>query len=126
MKKKPARKLVFSTLDPQKRTVYFYDDTWEHIKKEHPEVRGGSTRHRDVKGIRTIRSTVEDPLTITHDQTRNALSYADYTTSGLYFKVIAKIDDKANVCTVSTAYLTPDQPKGSVIWQQNKAKRRKS
>lgn len=32
MSKKPARKLIFSTLDPQKRTVEFYDDTWSHIK----------------------------------------------------------------------------------------------
>jgi len=124
--KKPARKLIFSTLDPQERRVDFYDDTWRHIKEEHPEVRGGMTRHRDVKGIKTIRSTVEAPLMITHDETRNALTYADFTNSGLYFKVITKIADKVDVCTVSTAYLTSDEPKGNVIWQRSTAKRRKS
>jgi hypothetical protein len=126
MSKKPARKLIFSIPDPQQRTVEFYNDTWEHIKKTHPEVKGGTTRHPDVKGIKTIRSTVEVPLRITHDETRNALTYVDFTISGLYFKVITKIADKVNVCTVSTAYLTSDQPKGNVIWQRSTAKRQKS
>ena len=120
------RKKIFSTFDPQKRKVDFFNDTWEHIKKRHPEVRGGTTRHPDVKGIKTIRSTVEAPLMITHDQTRNALTYADFTKLGWYFKVIAKIADMPNMCTVSTAYFTPDQPKGKVIWQRSTAKRQKS
>jgi hypothetical protein len=63
---------------------------------------------------------------ITRDETRNALTYADFTYSGLYFKVITEISDKLNVCIVNTAYITPDQPKGNVIWQRSTAKRQKS
>jgi hypothetical protein len=126
MSEKPARKLIFSILDPQKRRVEFYDDTWGHIKEGHSEVRGSTTQHRDVKGIQTIRSTVEAPLMITQEESRNSLTYADLTISGKYFKVIAKIADKVDVCVVSTAYITWDQPKGKVIWQRSKAKRPKS
>lgn len=125
MSKKPAGKLIFSTLDPQKRRVEFYDDTWRHIKGGHSEVRGSTTQHREVKGIQTIKSTVEAPLMITQDESRNSLTYADFTISGKYFKVIAKIADKADVCVVSTAYMTWNYPKGKVIWQRSKAKCRK-
>jgi hypothetical protein len=114
----PKSKVIVSTTDPEGRTVNFSDGTWDHIKKDHPEMK----QH----GLTRLKSTVEKPEYITHNETRVSIIYSDFMSSYLYIHVITGIDTASdNVCNVRTSYLSPTLPKGDVIWARQSQKKSK-
>ena len=112
---KNDKEIIWVTTDPQGRAVSIHNTTWQHIKEKHKEIRGF--------GLKRIKSTVEKPFSIVHNETRCAIIYTDYTTSDLLFNVLTRANESLSQCTVSTAYLTSKAPKGHLIWQQNPKKK---
>lgn len=117
-RRNPKNKVIVSTTDPEGRTVYFSDGTWSHIKKDHPEMK----QH----GLKRLKSTVEKPEYITHNETRASIIYSDFMSSYLYIHVITGIDPaNDDVCNVRTSYLSTTLPKGDVIWARQSQKKNK-
>jgi len=101
-----SRRVIFKVTDPQGRGVIFHDDTWRHIKSEHPE----------ITNYKRIKTTAMNPYIILRSPLRSSIIYVDCTQLHLYFNVFTRIDETLNECTVSSAYLTPYLPSGDRIW----------
>ncbi len=104
------KRVYFSTTDPEGRTIFLYSDTWDHIKKGHPEIRG----------VQEVKSIIQNPETITEISTRTSLAYTKIARSDLYVNVYAKMDDTYREGQVSTAFLQAKHPDGKVIWSRRK------
>lgn len=105
------KRVYFSTTDPEGRTIYLYSDTWDHIKKGHPEIRG----------VQEVKSIIQNPDTITETSRKTSLAYTKIARSDLYVNVYAKMDDNTyQEGQVSTAFLQANLPDGKVIWTQRK------
>jgi hypothetical protein len=88
-------KVYFSATDPEGRAIDLHQDTWYHIKEEHPEIRG----------TQEVKSTIQKPDLITEIVSRTSLAYTKISRSDLYVNVYAKMDDTYGKGRVSTAYL---------------------
>ena len=104
-------KVFFTATDPEGRTIHLHENTWHHIKKGHPEIRG----------VGEVKSVIQKPQVITEIPGRTSLAYTKISRSDLYVNVYAKMDDTyLKEGRVSSAYLTSKMPKGDVIWTSKK------
>ena len=101
--------LIFTTTDPEERTVHLRRKTLGHIKQKHPELKTSAQE---------IRSTIERPDFITEISTRQSLAYTKVSRINLYLNVYAKMDDTYTKGQVSTTFLQTSPPRGYVIWQR--------
>ena len=99
-------KVYFSSTDPEGRNIDLHEETWDHIKGKHPE----------IKGTHEVKSTIQDPDFITEISSRTSLAYTKIARSDLHVNVYAKMDDTYSKGKVSTAFLTSKPPRGAVIW----------
>jgi hypothetical protein len=99
-------KVYFSSTDPEGRTIDLHENTWNHIKEKHPE----------IKSPQEIKSTIQKPDIITEDSSRTSLAYTKFARSDLHVNVYTKMDDTYSEGRVSTAFLSRKPPKGDVIW----------
>ncbi len=105
--KKMNEKIIFSTTDPEGRIIVLYENTLQHIKERHPE----------IKNPKNIKTTIQKPDFITQNTERKTLIYTTNTSIfSPYFNVYTKMDDKYITGQVSSAYLTREMPKGEIIW----------
>ena len=104
--------IIFELNDPQGRAITLTSNTWGHIKKEHPEVRG----------IQEVRETVKKPHYIIENTQRQQLVYIrrSVTSLSIRMNVIARLDDQSYQSgTIKTGYLSQADPKGQIIWVQS-------
>ena len=106
---------LFEVKDPEGRVIKLATSTWNtHILIRHPEMK----RHYEK-----IQKTITDPNVIMEDPERDySLKYSnnELTSSNLYVNVAVEFDDKYKEGNVRTSYLSPDLPKGKMIWIRKK------
>jgi len=101
------RKIIFETTDPQGRNIVLDDYRWKHIQ-----------RHPEITKIPRVKNTIQNPDFIMENTSRSSKYYVTISDLSLYFNVVAKIDDKTNAGSVTTAYITSHVLEGDVIWKK--------
>jgi hypothetical protein len=101
-------KIIFAISDPTGVTVSLYAKQLAHIKDNHPE----------IKPVAKVRSCVQNPDLILHDEERNARIYTTLLPTNLCFNVFTGIVSETE-CRIRTSYIKT-LPNGDCIWQRPK------
>ena len=99
--------VIFSTEDPEGRSIYLTKTAWKHIKDNHHEI---------TITVPITKTIIQNPGFITENLRRGTLAYTQVTSISLYYNIYVKMDDTFQKGTISTAFLGGNLPKGGVIW----------
>ena len=100
------KKIIFTTTDPESRTIRLDTEAWQHIKKRHPE----------IKTTSEVKQTIRKPDIIIQNERRQTITYSKTENMNLYSNVYARMNSTYNEGSVATAYKTRTLPEGDVIW----------
>ena len=103
--------VIFSTEDPQGRSIHLTKTPWKHIKEDHAEIK---------ITIPQLRSIIQRPEVITEISNRRSLAYTQITDINWYYNIFVKMDDTYQKGKISTAFKQGTLPKGGVIWTRKK------
>jgi len=99
--------LIFSTEDPEGRSIHLTKTEWKHVKDDHFEV---------TITIPKTKSIIQKPEIITEISKRRSLAYTQITSISLYYNIYVNMDDTYQKGKISTVFLQRNIPRGEVIW----------
>lgn len=99
--------LIFTTQDPEGRSIHLTKERWQHVKENHPEI---------TLTLPKTKSIIQKPDLITETTRKNSIAYTQITSIQLYYNIYVKMDDTAKEGKIKTVFLQKDLPKGEVIW----------
>lgn len=101
--------LIFTTEDPEGRSIHLTKERWRHITDHHPEI---------TITIPKTKSIIQKPDIITETNTPNSIAYTQITSIQLYYNIYVKMDDAFEEGTIKTVFLQKNLPRGGVIWKK--------
>lgn len=99
--------VIFSTEDPEGRSIHLTKISWNHIKENHAEIK---------IAIPQLRTIIQRPEIITDIPDRRSLAYTQITAINWYYNIYVKMDDTYQKGKISTAFKQGTLPRGGVIW----------
>lgn len=99
--------VIFTTEDPEGRSIHLTKKGWGHAKAGHPEV---------TLTVPRTRSIVQKPDFIIETPRFNTLAYTQTTSISLYYNIYVKMDETLREGIIKTVFLAGTLPKGEAIW----------
>ncbi|MBT3185748.1 MAG: hypothetical protein HN342_14620 [Nitrospina sp.] len=99
--------LIFTTEDPEGRSIHLGKKQWEHVKESHTEI---------SITVPKTRAIINRPDFITENLNRQSLAYTQITSLSLYYNIYVGMDDLYQEGMIRTVFFQGTPPRGSVIW----------